>query len=475
MQFTTNDLIQMLPLIILGGAILVALIIEMYVKNSKAIVGWFSVAALLITGYLSLFTVNTQTVLFNGMLAVGGNVHIFYFLFNFTAAIVVMISLGYIKKADINFGEYYIMLLSAVLGMMMLAGARDLIMVFIGLEQMSICFYILAGFRRKNLKSNEAALKYFLLGSFTTGFIVYGMALIYGSLQSLSIDSIILSFPDQIKNPVFVAGVLLFIIGFTFKIAAVPFHMWVPDVYQGAPTTVSAFLSTTGKAAAFSALILIFTPVLVNRINFFAPFISTLAVLSMVYGSVVALVQNDIKRMLAYSSIAHAGYMLIGLAAGNSEGSAGIIFYLVAYSFMNLGAFGIISMIESTDEKYLSIEDYSGFSNQNPLLAALLSIFMFSLSGIPPFAGFFGKYYVFISAIKANMTWLAIVGVLSSVVSVYFYLRIIVLMYFKKSETTLQFEESNTGLLGIVVSAMLVVVIGLAPGSIIDLISSFIP
>lgn len=475
MQLTTNDLIQMLPLIILGGAILVALIIEMYVKNSKAIVGWFSVSALLITGYLSLFTVNTQTVLFNGMLAVGGNVHIFYFLFNFTAAIVVMISFGYIKKAEINFGEYYIMLLSAVLGMMMLAGARDLIMVFIGLEQMSICFYILAGFRRKNPKSNEAALKYFLLGSFTTGFIVYGMALIYGSLQSLSIDAVILSFPEQIKNPVFVAGVLLFIIGFTFKIAAVPFHMWVPDVYQGAPTTVSAFLSTTGKAAAFSALILIFTPVLVNRINFFSPLISTLAVLSMVYGSVVALVQNDIKRMLAYSSIAHAGYMLIGLAAGNIEGSAGIIFYLTAYSFMNLGAFGIISMIESTDEKYLSIDDYSGFASQNPLLAALLSIFMFSLSGIPPFAGFFGKYYVFISAIKADMTWLAIVGVLSSVVSVYFYLRIIVLMYFKKSETTLQFEESNTGLLGIVVSAMLVVVIGLAPGSIIDLISSFIP
>ncbi len=251
--------------------------------------------------------------------------------------------------------------------------------------------------------------------------------------------------------------------------------MWVPDVYQGAPTTISGLFSTGGKAAAFSAIIVTLGSIFINSAgNIFEPYLAVIAVASMLFGSIVAISQTNIKRMLAYSSISHAGYMIIGLAAGNYEGLAGIIFYLAAYTFMNLGAFGIVALIEGKDEANLDINSYAGLGSRNPMLAAILAIFMFSLAGIPPFAGFFGKYYVFIAAIKAHLTWLAIVGVISSVISVYFYLRIVVLMYFKEPESDFKIEFSNTGLLAVVLSVLFVIMLGLAPGSLIDLISSYL-
>jgi NADH-quinone oxidoreductase subunit N len=340
---------------------------------------------------------------------------------------------------------------------------------------MSVSFYALAGINRKSLKANEASLKYFLLGAFATGFIVYGIALIYGTAQSTSIEIIVGRFEELSHNLLFIAGVLLFLIGFSFKIAAFPFHMWVPDVYEGSSTTVAGLFSTGGKAAAFAAIIVTLGSIFngINH-NIFEPYLAVIAVLSMLFGSIVAISQNNVKRMLAYSSIAHAGYMLIGLAAGNYEGIAGIIFYLAAYTFMNLGAFGVVSIIEGKNETNLNFDSYSGLASRQPLLAALLSLFMFSLAGIPPFAGFFGKYYVFIAAIKAHLTWLAIIGVISSAISVYFYLRIVVLMYFKEPEVDVKVEESNFGLLAVMISVLLVIVIGIAPGSLIDLISSFL-
>jgi NADH-quinone oxidoreductase subunit N len=239
--------------------------------------------------------------------------------------------------------------------MMLIAGAKDLFMIFLGLELMSVCFYVLAGINRKRLTANEASLKYFLLGAFATGFIVYGIALIYGSAQTTSIDKITANFSTLTENALFVSGMLLFLIGFSFKIAAFPFHMWVPDVYQGSATTVAGLFSTGGKAAAFSAIIVTFFAIFGESVvNTFEPYLSVIAVLSMLFGSIVAIAQDDIKRMLAYSSISHAGYMTIGLAAGNYEGVAGIIFYLAAYTFMNLGAFGIVALIEGKDEKNLS-------------------------------------------------------------------------------------------------------------------------
>ncbi|MCX6151696.1 MAG: NADH-quinone oxidoreductase subunit N [Ignavibacteriales bacterium] len=470
-----QELQYITPELILGLGICLAVVFEMYIKKSENILPWFSILVVLSAGVYSLVTLNLKAVVFNGMFTVGGNAGVFNVLFNFSAVLVILSSKDYIKKYGSYFGEYYILILSSVLGMMLMAGAKDLFMVFLGLELMSICFYILAGINRGKIFANEASLKYFLLGAFATGFIVYGIALIYGTAQTTSIDSIVKNFGNLSSNILFVVGMLLFLIGFSFKIAAFPFHMWVPDVYQGSSTTVAGLMSTGGKAAAFSVLIIALGAVFpgTNK-NLFQPYFAVIATLSMIYGSIVAISQNNLKRMLAYSSIAHAGYMSIGLAAGNYESVAGIIFYLAAYTFMNLGAFGIISLVEGENDSNLEIKYYAGLNNRHPALAAFMSLFMFALAGLPPFAGFFGKYYVFISAIESGMTWLAIIGVLSSAISAYFYIRIVIYMYFKESEVEFEITRSKTGMLSVVIAGTLVILIGLFPGSLLDVIISFV-
>ncbi len=469
-----QEFYNILPLIILGAGILISVIVEMYSEKGEKILPWISVIIFGAAGLYALATVDSVSVVFQNMLATGGNTNIFYFVFTFGAAIVSLLSIDYLKKYGSSYGEFYILVQTSVLGMMLMAGSKDLLMVFVGLELMSVSFYALAGINRKRLNANEAALKYFLLGAFATGFLVYGIALIYGTAHTTSIEVIARQFSTLSKSLIFDAGMILFLIGFSFKIAAFPFHMWVPDVYQGSATTVAGLFSTGGKAAAFSAIIVTVGIIFSNsNIEIFRPYFSVIAVFSMLFGSIVAIAQDDIKRMLAYSSIAHAGYMLIGLAAGNAAGMSGIIFYLAAYTFMNLGAFGIIALIEGKNETNLNINSYAGLGSRSPMLAAILSIFMFSLAGIPPFAGFFGKYYVFVAAIEAHQTWLAIVGVFSSVISVYFYLRIVVLMYFKDAEAELSVVKSNTGLLGIIISVLFVIVLGIAPGTIIGVIASF--
>lgn len=466
---------NLLPMIIIGVGIIISLIIEMYSKKSEIILPWFSVILFVAAGLHALFYVNDVSVILQNMLATGGNVNIFHAIFTLGAAVVTLLSIDYLRKYGAYFGEYYIIMQSSVLGMMLMAAAKDILVIFLGLELMSISFYILAGMNRKRFTANEASLKYFLLGSFATGFIVYGIALIYGSAHTTSIDFITSNFDSLSGNILFLTGVLLFLIGFSFKIAAFPFHMWVPDVYEGSPTTVAALFSTGGKAAAFSAIIAtLFALFNGNSGNFFTPYLAVISVLSMFYGSIVAIAQDNIKRMLAYSSISHAGYLSIGLAAGNYDAIAGVIFYLAAYTFMNLGAFGVIALIEGKDESNLLIDSYKGLGNRKPLLAALLAILMFALAGIPPFAGFFGKYYIFIAAIKADLTWLAILGVLSSAISVYFYLRIVVLMYFKTSETELEFEGSSNYMLAIILSVLIIVLLGIFPGSFLDLVTRFI-
>lgn len=470
-----QEFYNLLPLIIIGSGIVISVIIELYTKKGESILPWFSVLIFLFAGIYAIVTVENTSVVMQGMLATGGNVNIFYFLFNIGAALVTLLSVDYIKKYGAFYSEYYILLQNSVLGMMLMAGAKDLFTIFLGLELMSVSFYVLAGINRKRMSATEAALKYFLLGAFATGFIVYGIALMYGIAGTTSLDTIISNFDNLSSNLLFVVGSLLFLIGFSFKIAAFPFHMWVPDVYHGSPTTVAGLFSTGGKAAAFSAIIVTLFALFTGAgQNLFTPYLAVIAVFSMLFGSIVAIAQSNIKRMLAYSSISHAGYMIIGLAAGNAEGIAGIIFYLAAYTFMNLGAFGIIALIEGKEETNLELDSYSGLASKYPVLAGALSLFMFSLAGLPPFAGFFGKYYVFIAAIKADLTWLAILGVISSVISVYFYLRIVVLMYFKSTEQHIVVEKSNSGLAAIMVSLLLVIILGVLPGSFIEMISEFL-
>ncbi len=470
-----QEFYNILPLIIIGGLILISLIIEMYSESSEKILPWLSIIGFLFAGIYSLVEVGRTSIVLQNMLATGGVVNIFWLIFNIAAAIVCLLSINYIKKYGAYYGEYYIIIQTSVLGMMLMAGAKDLIVIFLGLEVMSISFYVLAGFNRNRSSANEASLKYFLLGAFATGFLVYGIALIYGKATTTSIDAISLNFTALSGNVLFLAGVLLFLIGFSFKIAAFPFHMWVPDVYQGSPTTVAGLFSTAGKAAGFSALIVTFAALFGGpNSQLFTPYLSAIAVFSMLYGSIVAIMQTDIKRMLAYSSIAHAGYMLIGLASGNIDGVAGIIFYLAAYSFMNLAAFGIVSILEGKEETNLDLDSYAGLGTRSPFLAGLFALIMFALAGIPPFAGFFGKYYVFIAAIKSDLTWLAMVGILSSVISVYFYLRLVVIMYFKSSETEEKISYTASEIIAVVIAVFFVIILGLAPGSFIDLITKFL-
>lgn len=475
MFINAQEFFNVIPIIIVATGIVLSLLVEMYSKKSETILPWFSVLMFLAAGLHSLYYTNDVSIILQSMLATGGNVNVFHAIFTLGAAVVTLLSIDYIKKYGTYFGEYYIILQSSVLGMMLMAAAKDLFVIFLGLELMSVSFYILAGMNRKKAGANEASLKYFLLGAFATGFIVYGIALIYGSAHTTSIDFITSNITELTKNLLFVAGVLLFLIGFSFKIAAFPFHMWVPDVYEGSPTTVAALFSTGGKAAAFSAILATLFALFNGQDgNLFTPYLAVISVLSMFYGSIVAIAQTNIKRMLAYSSIAHAGYLAIGLAAGNHEAVAGVIFYLAAYTFMNLGAFGISSLLEGKDETNLDINSYAGLGNRKPLLAGLLAVLMFALAGLPPFGGFFGKYYIFVAAVNSHLTWLAILGVLSSAISVYFYLRIVVLMYFKPSENDFAIETNNNAMLAIIFSVLVVILLGVFPGTLIDLVTKFI-
>jgi NADH-quinone oxidoreductase subunit N len=328
-------------------------------------------------------------------------------------------------------GEYYALLLFSTLGMMIMASSLDLITIFLGLETLSISLYILAGILRERLESNESAVKYLLLGAFASGFVLYGIALVYGATAStnlLRVAEVVAS--GKVSSPtLLMIGTGLLIIGFGFKVASVPFHMWTPDVYEGAPTSVTAFMIAGTKAAAFAAFLRILMTALPALQPDWGQILWVLAVLTMTVGNVVAIAQSSIKRMLAYSSIAHAGYLLVALVAANKLGSGSILFYLVAYSFMNLGAFAVVIALAFQDRERVSIQDYAGLGLKYPFLGAAMALFMFSLAGIPPTGGFMGKFYIFSAAIHANYIGLAIIGVLNSVISVYYYLRITVVMY----------------------------------------------
>ncbi len=476
MNFNSSDLISTSPILLLSVLTFLILTLEALMKKSESVI--FSVTILGILGCIgaAIVTFPLKGTAFNSMVITGGYANFFDILFLLAAGLTILISKNYLEKEGINYGAYYSLVLFATIGMMFMASAGDLVIIFLGLELMSISLYVLAGFMRKKLKSNESALKYFLLGAFTTGFLLYGIALIYGMAGTTNLGVILNNFSSLTQEPLFWIGIGLLMVGFFFKVAGTPFHMWVPDVYEGAPTTVSAFMSTGGKAAAFAAFVLVFTHFFSTSGTKVSEVIAVVSAASMIIGNVVAISQNNIKRMLAYSSIAHAGYMLTGLAAANQLGQSGILYYLVAYSFMNIGAFGFVSIFEKEEEKNLTFDDYVGLGYKKPFVAALMSIFMFSLSGIPPFAGFFGKYYVFTAAVKADLTWLAIIGVLTSVISVYYYLRLVVVMYFQEDEGGLTlapissgFEVSKLSLTALVISAIGVIQLGILPSWIIDI------
>jgi NADH-quinone oxidoreductase subunit N len=467
----TTDLLSALPLSTLVLVSLLVLASETILKKSESTSYWISVAGLCVSIWVSLAATTSSGVAFQGMLSVGGFGSLFGALFSVAALLTIVLSREYMRLEQANFGEFYLLVLFAAIGMMLMAAAADLMVLFLGLELMSICLYVLAGFVRKRSLGNEASLKYFLLGAFATGFLLYGIALLYGASGTTQIAPIVQNFGSLSSSPFFWAGVGLLTVGFSFKVGAVPFHMWIPDVYQGSPTPVSGFMSTGAKAAAFSVFVLMFAHPF-DHADKFRAVLALLAAASMIVGNVIAIAQTNIKRMLAYSSIAHAGYMLAGLAAGNDLGRTGIVFYLVSYTFMNIGAFGILALLERSEDRNLEFSDYAGLGAQKPFLAALMSIFMVSLAGIPPFAGFFGKYYVFAAAIEAKLTWLAIIGVLTSLVSVYYYLRLVMVMYFQEGKMEISRRPGAPTVAVLVLAALTILMLGLFPSSLLAIIHS---
>ena len=426
---------QILPDIILSLFGIFILVAGAFVGKAKqsslGIIGLIGVlAASLATANL----VGNDGTYFSGMIIVDHFSIFFRFTFLLISGLTILSSLDYLKRQNLNLSEYHSLILFATVGMNVMAASNELIMVFLGLETLSISCYILLGVKRTDPKSNESALKYFLLGSFSSAFLLYGIALAYGATKSTNLELIakdILSGSSNMRL-IYVAMGLMFV-GFGFKVATAPFHVWTPDVYEGAPTPITAFMSVGPKAAGFAIFMRVFLVGLPTTYEKWVVLTWVSAVLTMTLGNVVAIVQSNIKRMLAYSSIAHAGYILVAFASGRDNGIAAVLFYTLVYALMNIGAFTIVALISREHEQKININDYAGIGFKQPLLAASLSMFLLSLAGIPLTAGFTGKFFIFRAAIESHFIWLAIIGVINSVVSIYYYLRIIVIMYMTES------------------------------------------
>ena len=386
----------------------------------------------------------------------------------YAAALVILLSIDYLRRSDAGSGEYYALVLFATAGMMLLAAAGDLVVLFLSLELMSLSLYVLAGLFKRELASSEASMKYFILGAFAASFLLYGIALIYGATGTTNLEGIAAA--DRAHDPLLVIGLGLLLVGFGFKISSVPFHMWAPDVYQGAPTSVTALIATGSKAAAFAALIRVLVVALRGAQADWTALLWVVAALTMTVGNVAAIAQSNLKRMLAYSSVAHAGYMLVGLVAGGTAGAGAVLFYLLTYTFTTAGTFGVITLCERARAEAVEVGDYAGLARRHPTLAAVLGLFLLSLVGIPPLAGFVGKFYLFGAAVRAGYVWLAVIAVLNSAVAAYYYLRVVVYMYMREPEgAATAWVPSFAGALALAIALVGVVLLGVVPAPFADL------
>lgn len=466
MPLTMPDLGPVMPEIVLTCLALFVLLADLVIKRKES-VAFLSIVSALAVGYL-LTVASGET--FSGMFIADGYSMFFKVIFILNVVLTALISIRYIQVERVNFGEYYSLILFSTLGMMIMTSAGDLIVLYLGLELMALSTYVLAGFIRYDVKSNEAAMKYFLLGSFASAFLLYGISMVYGLTGTTDIRGIAFAVASRglAGNPVLTLSMILIAVAFSFKIAAVPFHMWAPDAYEGAPTSVTAFMSVGPKAAGFAVLGRVFMVAFGQIQVEWAAVLIPVAILTMGVGNIIALSQTNIKRMLAYSSIAHAGYVLLGIIAGTSDGMASVLNYMLIYAFMNIGAFAVVIMLRSEGFKGDSISDYEGLAKTHPLAAALMLVFMFSLTGIPPTAGFWGKFYLFMSAVHAGYTWLVIVAVVFSAISAYFYLRIVMNMYMKEPKEEVALTTSPAVGLALVVTAIMVILIGVLPTPFVD-------
>ncbi|MBI5682803.1 MAG: NADH-quinone oxidoreductase subunit N [Deltaproteobacteria bacterium] len=470
MQFNILDVIASLPEIIVFTAATLLLIIDLFLgKGKKHIIGYISLAVIL-TAWVYTCKLSGATIYaFNSMFIFDGYSSFFKMVFYLSTILAILLSMNYIKVEDIEHGEYYILLLFALSGMMLMASGMDLISIYIGLELMAISIYVLTGLIKQDVRSNEAAMKYIILGALSSGILLYGISLVYGLTGTTQLSAI----SEFLKNkesidPALLLAIVFLVAGFGFKVAAVPFHMWAPDVYEGAPTSITAFMSVGPKAAGFAVLLRVFLDSFGSISVHWLTLISVLSVATMVVGSIVALVQTNIKRMLAYSSIAHAGYGLLGFVAGGRDGIASVMLYMLIYAFMNMGIFGAIIVMRKGNFHGENITDYTGLAKVHKGMALLMLIFLFSLAGIPPTAGFVAKFYVFMALINKGFITLAIIGAVMSAVSAYFYIRIVMLMYMKEPEREFALAQTLSTRIALAIAVFGTVLIGVLPTWFID-------
>jgi NADH-quinone oxidoreductase subunit N len=459
MNIPLPDLTPVTPEIAITISATVLLILELIFKN-KGVLAFIAVA----TAAVVLYTIpSSHGETFGGMFISDTYSTYFKLIFIINLVLTVLISLRYIQRQKAEYGEYYSLLLFATAGMMLMASAKDLIILYLGLELMALSTYILAGIKRHDIKSNEAAIKYFLLGAFSSALLLYGISLIYGMTTTTDIYKIAEHLKTTELTTTLLLSMILIMVAFSFKIAAAPFHMWAPDVYEGAPTSITAFMSVGPKSAGFAVMGRVFYTAFQGIQADWTPILIGIAILTMAVGNILALVQTNIKRMLAYSSIAHAGYMLIGIIPGTQESMSAMMVYMLIYAFMNIGAFAIVILLEKGEE----LSDYEGLSKSHPLVAALMLIFMFSLTGIPPTAGFIGKFNLFMAAIKAGYAWLVVIAVIFSAISAYYYLRVVMNMYMKEMKQESAIAPSPSLGLAIFITVLMVFVIGIMPSVVI--------
>ena len=457
--------------IFISLSIMFLLILGVFKKNSASVIHYLSISFLLIAGILILNNPqNVKILLFNNSYVIDNLSSFMKILTILGGAIILSISKKFLKLSKIFLIEFPILLLSSILGMMVMISSNDLMVFYIGLELQSLALYVLASFNRDKLKSSEAGLKYFVLSALSSGLLLYGCSLIYGFSGSTNFNIIGETISSSHYGLTF--GIIFILVGLSFKIAAVPFHMWAPDVYEGSPTPVTLFFSVVPKIAALTVFIRFLYVPFINMMDQWQIILVFLSIASMIFGAVAAIGQNNLKRLIAYSSIGHIGYALAGLSVGTNEGIQSSIVYISIYIVMNLGLFSCLFMMKRNNEYFEKIEDLSGLSKNHPILSLSLLVILFSLAGIPPLAGFFAKFYIFKSVIEQSMYFLAIVGLLSTVVAAFYYLKIIKVIYFEKQKEKYDTDHSVWLKISLTFSTLLVLLYFIFPSKLLEIVSS---
>jgi len=476
MKFDIINVIFTMPeIIVISGASLLILLDLILYKGQKHIIAYLSLLVIVIAASGTWMLSGSSVHLFDRMFVVDGYATFFKMIFYISTFLAVLLSINYVRIEEVESGEYYVLMLFALSGMMVMASGEDLLSIYVGLELMALSIYVLTGFKQYNGRSNEAAMKYVILGAFSSGVLLYGISLVYGIAGTTQLAEIAGALKGGEGMDIgLLLAVIFLVAGFGFKVAAVPFHMWAPDVYEGAPTSITAFMSVGPKAASFAVLLRVFIEALGEISTSWVTLIAALSVVTMAVGSIIALSQTNIKRMLAYSSIAHAGYALLGLVAGGPDGIASVMLYMLIYTFMNMGIFGTIILMRKGNFKGENIEDYTGLSKVNKAAAFLMLIFLFSLAGIPPTAGFVGKFYIFMSLVKSGYVSLAVIAVIMSVISAYFYIRIVMLIYMREPVHEFDLARSPASTAALTIAVIGTILIGVLPAWFLDLAKSAI-